>query len=134
MRNPGTPDYEPPPPDQTLQAWLADSARDWAVSQPTLWLPAVPAEPAPPPGQPSIPEQRGTRRHRAQSTPRPATRTDPDSGGRADPGADPRPDTGAAASAVRSRSSGLRTALMAALLLLAVLVVGLALNSGAWPR
>ncbi|HTK64842.1 MAG TPA: hypothetical protein VL595_20810 [Pseudonocardia sp.] len=126
MRDHGSPDYEAPPPDQTLQAWLADSAKDWAVSQPTLWLPAVPAEP--PPVVPTIPEQRGSRRHRAAAA----------DVGRARP-LDPAPTPGTAGAEAepperRARAAAARTLLTVTLLLLAVLAVGLALSSAAWAR
>lgn len=65
MREPGSPEYDPPAADQTLQQWLAGSSTEWMVSQPTLWLPAVPAESATiDQGRPAIPNQRGGTRRR----------------------------------------------------------------------
>ena len=40
MRETGSPEYEPPASDQTLQQWLAGSSQDWLLAQPTMWLPA----------------------------------------------------------------------------------------------
>lgn len=59
MREPGLPDYEPPAPGETLREWLASSSQDWIDSQPTMWMPAVPAQPVMP-APPSIPRQRGS--------------------------------------------------------------------------
>jgi len=151
MEDPRSTDYEPPAPDQTLQAWLASSATDWAVSQPTLWLPAVPAEPPPAPSRPSIPEQRGPgRRRAARSTSRRLRAVEPgappappetgpppadsDTGHPGPPARAPGTVPGPGPSAPRSRSRTARALFTAAMLLLAVLVVGLALSSATWQR
>ena len=152
MRDPRSPDHEPPPADQTLQQWLASSEKDWAVSQPTLWLPAVPAEPAPPDPRLSIPEQRGSRRRRA--VPRAGHRSTRSSAGdivdegasqAAESGtlpprsADPVPDN----DAVAPNESGVlgrypRRAVVGLLLmtalLIAVLALGVGLSSALLPR